>query len=302
MKRVGFIGLGPMGGAICFRLVQHLKKMKAFDVNHDYYQIERIYESLGLQWSVAESCQCVTSVQEVIQNVDILFSCLPSSEVVENVIYESLPFLAEKLLWIDFTTGNQSFTFILGEKLKKYNATLIDAAVSGGPDGASKGSLSVMLGGDNNSIKKILPLIEKIGRPVHVGPTGSGHAVKVINNILNMTHLLGASEGLVALAKLGINPQKALEAINRGSGRSLQTEVRLPKEILSRKFFYNFKLGLMLKDVQLAEKILKVYYPGSCILKQTVKLSKKATDLLGSEVDYTAAVQFIEKESGIRLK
>eukprot|EP00494_Astrolonche_serrata_P006617 UN06641 len=83
---------------------------------------------------------------------------------------------------------------MLEEKLSTNKISLIDAAVSGGPDGAAAGTLSVMVGGSEDSYNTILPVLEQIGKPVHCGPSGSGHAVKCVNNILNMTHLLAAAE------------------------------------------------------------------------------------------------------------
>merc|ERR1719373_683046 len=113
-----------------------------------------------------------------------------------------------------------------------------------------------MLGADENEVaERVLPVLQAFAKKVvRCGPTGAGHAVKAVNNALNVTHLLLGAEGLLALQRLGVDPDVALDAINGSSGRSLQTQGRLPQEVLSRKFAYGFKLPLMAKDCRIAAR------------------------------------------------
>eukprot|EP00493_Phyllostaurus_siculus_P028032 UN28380 len=125
-----------------------------------------------------------------------------------------------------------------------------------------------MLGADcADAMQRALPVIQTFSKKVvRCGPTGSGNAVKSVNNALNSAHLLLGAEGLLALQRMGVDPAVALEAINGSSGRSLQTEVRLPEEVLSRRFAYGFKLPLMAKDCGIAEGVLKEGFPGASLL------------------------------------
>jgi 3-hydroxyisobutyrate dehydrogenase-like beta-hydroxyacid dehydrogenase len=121
---------------------------------------------------------------------------------------------------------------------------------------------------------------------------------------LNATHLIVGGEALIALAKWGVQPEIALNAINASSGRSLQTEVRLPEEVLSRQFDYGFKLGLMLKDVRIAVDGL-LSAEESCregsMLPLVKRLLEKSTDEQGYDADYTRVVRTLELGAGIEL-
>merc|ERR1712050_638150 len=104
----------------------------------------------------------------------------------------------------------------------------MDCPISGGPGGASKGTLAAMLGGDADAADHVMPHVEAFAQKiVYLGPTGAGHAVKAINNACNVSNLLCIHEGLLALKRMGVDPAAALSVINKSSGRSLMSEVRV---------------------------------------------------------------------------
>merc|ERR1712159_310112 len=146
--------------------------------------------------------------------------------------------------------------------------------------------------GKDSDMRLALPWLDSFSKKVeHIGPCGAGHATKAINNALNATHLLAASEGLLALRKFGIAPDKALAAINLSSGRSLQTEVRLPEKVLTGSFDYGFKLGLMLKDLKIAaglmnETSLPEADATANYFGRTVSVYQAAVEDLGDQADY----------------
>ena len=179
---------------------------------------------------------------------------------------------------------------------------MLDAPISGGPAGAQKGVLTAMVGGDPQTFAQMQPLLELFAKTItHVGPLGAGHAVKAINNIMNAGQLLLASEGLVALAKLGIDPKVALDTINASSGRSLATQSRLPEEVLTRRFGYGFKLGLMRKDVANANNLLDDVYPQAVLMRATRQLCNEAVRVYGFNADYTELARLIERAAGTQL-
>ena len=160
------------------------------------------------------------------------------------------------------------------EKIAKWlkadhDVEFLDCAVSGGPGGARKGTLASFVGGnDDATVKQMVPIIETFSQHiVHLGPVGAGHAVKAINNAMNVSNLLCATEGLLALRKLGIDPTRACAVINKSSGRSLMSEVRVPQDVLSGWFNYGFKLGLMQKDVNIAVDLLDEHFPDSTVIR-----------------------------------
>mmetsp|Transcript_37640 Transcript_37640/g.118639 ORF Transcript_37640/g.118639 Transcript_37640/m.118639 type:complete len:218 (-) Transcript_37640:628-1281(-) len=200
-----------------------------------------------------------------LKSCDIIFSCLPTSADVKYFC-ESLRDRPAGLIWIDITSGVPHESVLISSLLKDYGHFYVDAPVSGGPKGAVEGTLTSMIGGEVKIVQKVLPWIKCYSKlAMHVGPCGSGHAVKVcflysqmqfykflcffqsVNNAMNATHLIIAAEGLCTLQKFGVCPADALSVINASSGRSLQTEVRMPMSVLPRTFDYGFKLGLMEK-------------------------------------------------------
>ena len=188
--------------------------------------------------------------------------------------------------------------------LKEAGVTMIDCPVSGGPDGAASGQLTAMVGGDNNDVaQSVINIFAK--KIVRCGTVGAGHAVKAMNNCLNAAHLIVAGEALLALKKWGVQPEVALQAINASSGRSLQTEVRIPTEVLTRRFDYGFKLGLMLKDVRIAVDGLAAYQEdrrSNSILSAVKKVLEESVNAQGYDVDYTCVLRTLELEAGCELQ
>ena len=185
-------------------------------------------------------------------DADVIITCLPTSVEVAVVVSQLAQKLKPGTLWIDCTSGEPNATKAIAHTLKGVGISMFDCPVSGGPDGALSGQLTAMVGGDDKHAAR--PFISLFAKKaiVDCGPIGAGHAVKAMNNCLNAAHLILGGEALLTLTKLGVKPDVALNAINSSSGRSLQTEIRIPREVLSRKFDYGFKLGLMLKDVKIA--------------------------------------------------
>ena len=134
---------------------------------------------------------------------------------------------------------------------------MIDAPVSGGVSGAETGRLTVMVGGARQTdLVAARPLLEELGRPVHAGPVGAGHAVKALNNLLSATHLWVTSEAMLAGERFGIDPQVMLSVFNSSSGRSGSTENKWPNFILPGTFNSGFGLRLMLKDMGIAVQLV----------------------------------------------
>jgi 3-hydroxyisobutyrate dehydrogenase len=139
---------------------------------------------------------------------------------------------------------------------------------------------------------------------VYLGPVGSGHAVKAVNNACNVSNLLCLHEGLLALKKMGVNPSAALEVINKSSGRSLMSQARVPEEVVTGDFNYGFKLGLMAKDVGIATDILDKYFPNAKIYRNTAKmhLDAMAAGTVTFDSDYTEIVKHQEVQAGVQLR
>jgi len=306
---IGFVGLGAMGGAIVRRLSNRLARVTAFDTTPAQFALKRDHGKSG-EWTPSDSAKFGETVSDCALGTEgaakVLCLCLPTSQLVETSVEDFLSELDSKnATWrgtiVDFTSGDYAVTQKIASRLRERGIEMVDAAVSGGPPGAAAGTLSVMVGGDPAAVEKVRPFLDELGSVIHLGPVGSGHAVKSVNNCLNTTHLLVAAEGLAALTKMGVDPSAALEAINKGSGRSLQTERRIPDHVLTRKFAYDFKLGHMLKDVRLCNKLLERQLPQAEIMPVTQRLVERSVEEFGFDADYTEVVRTVEKAAGVEI-
>eukprot|EP00397_Hematodinium_sp_SG-2012_P044466 GEMP01049677.1.p1 GENE.GEMP01049677.1~~GEMP01049677.1.p1 ORF type:complete len:313 (+),score=71.77 GEMP01049677.1:215-1153(+) len=266
MHSVGWIGLGTMGFPMAKHVAKALRNQQLFVWNRNAKKAEmHAKEVSGLcipvtrgQSDRVSSVVC-SSIADVSENAEVIFLCLPSSTQVAEVVQH----ISGKChIIVDCTSGDPTKTREIGAELSKRGISLVDCPVSGGPLGAENATLTTMFGGDKESVEIAMSLSAFAKVKEHVGPLAAGHAVKAINNMLNCIHLLAATEGLLALSKFGVPPEKALDCINMSSGRSLQTEVR----VLTRKFNYGFKLGLMEKDVHTARNIQDNVLPESALL------------------------------------
>ena len=322
---VAFVGLGAMGCGMAANLQAGMRRKKMSPLlvwNRTPAKAEQVAAETGAK-AVGELAGLASA--------NIVLSCLPSSKEVAAVAGTLGPLLARGSLWIDCTSGEPLATRSIAASLAEAGVSMVDCPVSGGPAGAASGQLTAMVGGDDAAVARATQLIALFAKKkiVRCGGLGCACAVKSVNNALNVSHLVLGAEGLIALAKFGVPPEVALNAINGSSGRSLQTEERLPKEVLSRKFGYGFKLGLMLKDVTIA--LTDVLQPpadgaaaaeaeargtkrkleeageeegeagGTGIVQSVRRLLTQAVAQEGYDADYSKAVRPLEKQAGVEL-
>ena len=206
-SKVGFIGLGVMGKPMArnllkagYPLVVHNRSQAALD------------ELAGVGASRA------ASPGEVAENADIIITMLPSSPDVGSVVEGSdgiLEVVHEGHLLIDMSTINPIVSGRLGAKLGERGASMLDAPVSGGEQGAIDGILSIMVGGDAADFERALPLFEVMGRTVtHMGALGSGGFTKLANQIIVAINLTAMGEALVFGAAAGVDPRKMISALS----------------------------------------------------------------------------------------
>jgi len=296
-KTVAFIGLGAMGRGIAANLAT--AAATSDEITPPVLVWNRTVSKSDLH--AAEFGTRRARTLSDLSQADFIISCLPTSVEVAAVVEELAPELKSGSIWIDCTSGEPDATKELARKLATNGITMVDCPVSGGPAGAKSGELTAMIGGDiDNRAKPIISLFAK-KKVVDCGPVGAGHAVKAMNNCLNAAHLIIGGEALIALKRWGVSPEVALCAINASSGRSLQTEERLPKEVLSREFDYGFKLGLMYKDVRIAIENLGSSFDENSLLPLVKKMLKASVDEQGFDADYTRVVETLERRAGVQL-
>ena len=267
--KVGFIGLGQIGlGQIGLPTAIRIGKRIPL------YVWNRTHEKIS------------TELKEM-HNKDVIFTCLPSTTESGSIIRKLARESTLPKTFIDLTSGCFKESRQIGQDVQPH--IYIDAPISGGPTGAADGTsvkLLLWLTSLEPNIRELVEIYAK--KIVYCDCVGNGNAIKSVNNYLNISHLMLASDALLGLKEQGIEPEMALEAINGSSGRSLQTQERIPNEVMSNEYNYGFKLNLMCKDVTNARTLLEsgLYYRHFNSLIQKGKSSQE---------DYTTIVKRIEK-------
>jgi len=243
-RNVAFIGLGNMGTPMSRRLIDAGYRVSGFDLS------EAAREQLTLAGG-----QAADSAAAAVDGANVVILMLPNSDIVESVLAEPALFdtlVSNSPLIVDMSSSEPLRTRALAERLATHALTLIDAPVSGGVSGANAGTLTIMVGGSDEDATAIAPVLDVLGRTVHAGAVGSGHAAKALNNLLSATHLWITSEAVLAGERFGIEPSVLLSIFNGSSGRSGSTENKWPNFILDESYDSGFGLRLMLKDMKIA--------------------------------------------------
>ncbi|MCF8103918.1 MAG: NAD(P)-dependent oxidoreductase [Desulfohalobiaceae bacterium] len=293
--KIGFIGLGNMGIPMAKRIQ---------DAGYDLI----VYDTSATQMAIMQNYGAVPaeSVSMLSKHIKCIILMLPNSQTVKNVIEGEQGLLATLQIGstiIDMSTSNPLITKKLGAKIERHGSTLIDAPVSGGVGKAETGNLTIMAGGDERAYNQIVPVLKAMGSYIeHVGPLGSGHSIKVLNNMLSATHLLATIEILAAGLKMDINPDKILKVINKSTGRNLSSEYKIPNFILNRRFDSNFSMDLMCKDISIALDMINAlkcpaFLPG--IVTQLWNLANEKGNRL---YDHTEIVRLYEEWLEVELK
>ena len=288
IQSVAFIGLGAMG----YRMAAHLPKH--FDT---VYVWNRNFEK-AKQHAIEYGTQAVELEQAV--QADVIFSCLPTSLDVENLITKLK--LKSGSIWVDCTSGVPASAKSLSVQLKEHGVDFLDAPVSGQTIGAENGTLTVMIGGDIAAFERAQPVIKTFGKLIkHVGDSGAGFAVKAVNNMLLAVNLWSVAEGFSTLKAHGVDLNEALDCINASSGKSGVTEAVLPQRILNRSFPLTFALPLLAKDTGIAVDLAREAKLPSPLLSLTQNLIQTANLTSEENADFSAAVKLYESWSNLTI-
>ena len=289
MTTVAFIGLGAMG----YRMAAHLPKQfeNVLVWNRNFDKAKQHATEYGTQ---------AVALEQAVQ-ADIIFSCLPTSADVDAILDQVHIKLGA--IWVDCTSGVPEAARLQAEKLKLKNVAFLDAPVSGQTIGAENATLTFMVGGDKEAFQSALLAMQTLGTLIkHVGDSGSGFAVKAVNNMLLAVHLCAAAEGFTTLKAHGVNLNEALECINASSGKSGVTENVLPQRVFNRSFPLTFALPLLAKDTGIAVDLVRDAKLSAPVIGLTQSLIQAANDSLDVDSDFSAAVKMYESWSKITLE
>ena len=243
--KLGFIGLGAMGKPMAKRLAEASYQLSVYDVDDG-----AVAELAGFG---ARGC---ASPQEVAGQAEIIFMSLPNSAIVGHVVAGDEGVLAgakEGAVIIDLSSVDPDCTRRLADQAAQKGIDYMDAPVSGGVSGAAAGTLTIMLGAKDDSVERVLPVLNQLGKKiVHVGDVGAGDAVKIVNNLLLGANMAALAEALVLGKKLGLEAETMAEIIGQGSGKSYVLDAKMQNFIMKGNFKPGFAVDLQYKDLGLA--------------------------------------------------
>jgi 3-hydroxyisobutyrate dehydrogenase len=244
---VGYVGLGSMGGGIVKRMLHNKQPLRVYDLDP-----KKVSEMAALGGTASQSPAALAEAS------DVVCLCLPTSENVRTAIFGENG-LAQGLkpgsIVADMTTGDPLQTKEMAAELARKGVTMIDAPVSGGPAGAAAGTLAIMVGAPLDVYERIKPVFEKVGPNVfRMGDVGAGQTMKLVNNLMLAAGRAIAFEAMALAVKNGLDPKLATDVLNKSSGRNGTTERSLA-DTVDGKFPASFALGLMTKDVRLANQL-----------------------------------------------
>ena len=240
-ESIGFIGLGNMGGRMSKCIVRNGQSVLGFDTNPEMI--------------VTADAQSAGSVAEVVKSCDIVLLSLPDSKVVEAVVLGDDGLLANARagqIIVDLSTAAPDSTRKIYNLLKTKGASYLDAGISGGAAAADAGTLTLMVGGEEEILVKVQPVLNNFATNTYfVGASGAGHTTKLLNNFLNAVALASTAEIMVAAKKADLNLEVLLDVLNKSSGINFATLNRFPKIIKGDYLKGGLTNTLMMKDVVL---------------------------------------------------
>ena len=288
---LGFVGLGNMGAPMAQRLARAGYRLILADSSE---------EALTRFLSDARG-ERAASLRALGAACRILITMLPDGNAVRKVLLGPAGVaggLAAGAVVIDMSSSSPVGTRALSGELADRAITLIDAPVSGGVRKAVDGTLAIMAGGDAATVEQCRPLLEVLGRVFLTGATGSGHAMKSLNNYLSAANLAVAAEAMLAGERFGLDPAVMISILNASTGRNSATEHKYPSFVLPRNFGSGFSLGLMAKDLRLALELARATGAPSTLLGECTRLWSQAENELGFRADNTEIVKYLETRRG----
>ena len=247
--KIGFIGLGNVGGKLASSLLRNKFELTVRDLDED---LTKNFQNKG--------AKIANSPKELAQQVDLIITCLPSPKICAEVMEAEdgvINGLTGNKIWLEMSTTDESEIKRLGKLVKERDALPLDGPVSGGCHRAATGNIAIFVGGERNAFEKILPALTVMGRKIlHTGELGSATVLKVITNYLASTHLVALGEAWTVAKKSNLDLSKVYKGIAISSGNSFVHETE-SQVILNGSYNINFTMDLVLKDTGLFDNLAK---------------------------------------------
>ena len=281
--RYGYIGLGNLGGHLAASLIRHGFDVTVNDIDKT---LAARHLKAGAKWAA--------SPKELAQQVDHVFTCLPSPAISEKVLAQLLDGLKSGATWIENSTNGRDEILRLAAMAEARGVRTLEAPVTGGVHLAARGEITVLAGGDKNLFDVHQPALAAIGKKIfHMGPLGSAAVIKVITNMLAFIHLVADAEALMLAKRGGLDLAQAWQAISASSGSSFvhETEGQL---ILNGSYDIAFTLDLALKDLGFAMNFGKEFGVPLDLASLTNQTFMKGKAAYGGSAQSTQIAKLLE--------
>ncbi|MEB3749873.1 NAD(P)-dependent oxidoreductase [Geobacillus sp. FSL W8-0032] len=295
MIRVGFIGLGVMGSRMARRLLE-----AGFNVTVYNRTPEKAVPLVNL------GARQAATVAELAGGADVICTCLSMPDDVINMYTGEggiLEAARPGTVCLDFTTVGPKTSRLVAEQARQRGVAYLDAPVSGGPEGAEQGTLTMMVGGDQAAWEQVRPLLGALGKTVeYLGESGAGSAAKAINQYLVAVHSVAAAEAMVAGVAYGLDAGKLYRLLKESYGDSRMLRRHMEQFVLPRRFTPGGAVKYVHKDVRLANELMDEIGLGRRLGIPAEKAFAEAIAAGLADLDMSAVIQLLEQRVGVMVK
>ena len=292
--KVGFIGLGNVGGKLAGSLLRNNFDLTVRDLDEN---LTKSFKDKG--------AKVTNSAKELAEQVDLIITCLPSPKICAEVMEADdgvINGLSENKIWLEMSTTDEAEIKRIGQKIISKKAIPLDGPVSGGCHRAATGNIAIFVGGAREAFDKILPALTVMGRKIlHTGDLGSATVLKVITNYLASVHLVALGEAWTVAKKSNLDLAKAYKGIAVSSGNSFVHETE-SQVILNGSYNINFTMDLVLKDTGLFDDLAKKLDAPLEISPKVVEIFKDGQKKYGSRAWSSMIVKRMEDINNIEFR
>ena len=292
--KVGFIGLGNVGGKLAGSLLRNNFNLTVRDLDEN---LTKSFKDKG--------AKVTNSAKELAEQVDLIITCLPSPKICAEVMEADdgvINGLSENKIWLEMSTTDEAEIKRIGQKIISKKAIPLDGPVSGGCHRAATGNIAIFVGGAREAFDKILPALTVMGRKIlHTGDLGSATVLKVITNYLASVHLVALGEAWTVAKKSNLDLAKAYKGIAVSSGNSFVHETE-SQVILNGSYNINFTMDLVLKDTGLFDDLAKKLGAPLEISPKVVEIFKDGQKKYGSRAWSSMIVKRMEDLNNIDFR
>ncbi len=292
--KIGFIGLGNVGGKLAESLLRNKFDLTVRDLDQN---LTKNFKDKGAKIS--------NSAKELAEKTDLIITCLPSPKICAEVMESSegvINGLSEDKIWLEMSTTDEGEVKRLGKLVMNKKAIPLDGPVSGGCHRAATGNIAIFVGGERSSFEKILPILTTMGRKIlHTGDLGTASILKVITNYLASVHLAALGEAWTVAKKSNLDLDKTYKGIAISSGNSFVHETE-SQVILNGSYNINFTMDLVKKDMSLFNELSKKINTPLEISPFVLEIFKDAQKKYGSRAWSSMVVKRLEDKFGLSFR